>query len=448
MTAEFAQIVPAPRDEVWRWFAAPGAMTRLTPPFLGMHVERETDDLSAGTSALRPNLPSPLPALGPRWVAQHVPEGYEEGRSFRDVATSLPWKLTGWTHHHGFEEADDATLVTDRVDARVPRRLLESMIDFRHIRLDEDLEALQRSRVWGAAPRTIAVTGASGLVGTQLTALLTTSGHRVIRLVRGTPSGPDERRWDPDDPADDLLDGVDALVHLAGASIAGRFTDEHRRRIRDSRIGPTAKLAALVARAGTPVFVTASAVGVYGADRGDEVLDEQAAGGDGFLADVVRDWEAAADPARATARVVHVRTGIVLTSAGGVLGLLGPIHRLGLGGPLGDGRQWFPWIGLDDLLDVYRRAVLDERLAGPVNAVAPGIVRMGDFSKILGRVLRRPAVLPVPKAAPAVLLGRQGADELALANQRVTPSVLTGLGHTFRHPDLASALRLELGRFE
>src|SRR5689334_6790099 len=268
----------------------------------------------------------------------------------------------------------------------------------------------------------IAATGASGLVGSALTAFLATGGHRVIRLVRRPARAKDERQWRPEAPATDLLSGVDAVVHLAGASIAGRFTERHKAAIRDSRVEPTRRLAQLAADSddGPKVFVSASAIGIYGYDRGDTVLCEDSMRGDGFLADVVADWESATTPAAdAGVRVVTVRTGIVQAAAGGTLRLLRPLFLAGLGGRLGSGRQWLSWIGIDDLLDVYYRALYDSRLTGPVNAVAPEPVRNVDYTAALARVVHRPAVLPVPSLGPRLLLGAQGARELAEADQRV-----------------------------
>lgn len=293
------------------------------------------------------------------------------------------------------------------------------------------------------------MTGSSGLVGTQLAAFLSTGGHRVIRLVRRDPTSADERRWDPSDPAPDLFDGVDAVVHLAGESIAGRFTEKHRTAIRDSRIEPTRKLAELAAASGPGLraFVSASAIGIYGYDRGDALLCEDSARGDGFLADVVADWEAATAPAAdAGLRTVLVRTGIVQAAAGGTLRLMRPLFAAGLGGRLGSGRQWLSWVGIDDLLDVYYRALWDDRLSGPVNAVGPNPVRNSEYTAALASTLHRPALLPVPSIGPRVLLGEQGARELAEANQRVLPTKLQALGHRFRHQTVEDALAHQLGR--
>jgi uncharacterized protein (TIGR01777 family) len=335
----------------------------------------------------------------------------------------------------------------DEVDTTVPGGALRSTFAYRHRQVAEDLAAHRDAAQAGAGPMVVAMTGASGLVGTALAAFLSTGGHRVIRLVRRDPVGADERRWDPDNPAGDLLDGVDAVVHLAGESIAGRFTEAHRRAIRDSRIEPTRRLAEVAAAtADLRAFVSASAIGFYGYDRGEELLDERSSRGDGFLADVVADWEAAAAPASdGGARVVTVRTGIVQAADGGTLKLLRPLFAAGLGGRLGSGRQWLSWIGIDDLLDVYYRALYDSRLSGPVNAVAPNSVRNTEYTAALAKTLHRPAWVPVPSIGPRILLGKQGARELAEANQRVEPAALAVLGHRFRQPSISDALGHQLG---
>jgi uncharacterized protein len=330
----------------------------------------------------------------------------------------------------------------------VPAAALRSTFVYRHRQLADDLAAHREARAAGAGSMVVAVTGASGLVGSALVAFLSTGGHRVIRLVRREARNDLERQWNPNRPAPDLLDGVDAVVHLAGASIAGRFTDEHKAAIRDSRVEPTRRLAEVAASAddGPRTFVSASAIGYYGFDRGDALLCEESVRGDGFLADVVADWEAATAPAaEAGLRVVAVRTGIVQSASGGTLKLMRPLFAAGLGGRLGSGEQWLSWIGLDDLLDVYHRALYDTRLTGPVNAVAPEPVRNADYTRALARVLHRPSVVPVPSFGPRLLLGEEGSRELAEANQRVVPTKLQMLGHRFRRSTLSDALAHELG---
>ncbi|MEZ5130624.1 MAG: TIGR01777 family oxidoreductase [Mycobacterium sp.] len=447
MGIEYASVVGHPLDEVFAWHSRPGAMRRLVPPWQPMTVVKETESLADGRAIL--GLPGGL-----RWVAQHDPAGYDPPNQFVDVLSSdglmtLPPRVIGWWRHtHRYSDAGGgATRVHDIVDTTVPAAALRSTFAYRHRQLAEDLAAHRDAAEAGAGPMVVAMTGSSGLVGTALAALLTTGGHRVIRLVRRDPAGADERRWEPDQPDPALLEGVDSVVHLAGESIAGRFTEAHRKAIRDSRIEPTRRLAEVAAAtSGVRTFVSASAVGFYGHDCGDTVLDEDSPRGRGFLADVVAEWEAATGPAAdAGRRVVMVRTGIVQAAAGGTLRLLRPLFALGLGGRLGSGRQWLSWIGIDDLLDIYYRALYDSRLAGPVNAVAPNPVRNSDYTRALAQTLHRPALLPVPAVGPRVLLGRQGAVELAEADQRVAPARLQALRHRFRQPDVADALAHQLG---
>ncbi len=443
MGLTYSSVVDASLADVFSWHARPGAIARLTPPWQPVRVVREAGSLRDGRAVLG------LPA-GLRWVAAHQPDSYDPPHGFADSLASLPLSaVLPWRHAHQFSPVGErATLVTDVVDTPLPARALRSMFVYRHRQLAADLAALARARAICPGTLTIAVTGSGGLIGTALTALLTTSGHRVIRLVRRLPRHAGERYWRPEDPGPDLLHGVDAVIHLAGASIGGRFTPERKAQIRDSRILPTRRLAGLAAaRPGLRAFVTASAIGIYGPDRGDEILTEASPRGEGFLADVVADWEDAAAPAAAAGvRTVRVRTGIVQTPRGGMLRLLSPLFAAGLGGRLGSGKQWLSWIGLDDLLDIYLRAALDPGLSGPVNAVAPEPVRNIDYTRTLAGVLRRPAVLPVPGLGPRLLLGTEGARELAQASQYVQPERLIQAGHQFRQPHLQGALRHMFGR--
>jgi uncharacterized protein (TIGR01777 family) len=433
-----SNIIDAPIDEVFSWHERPGAIRRLSPPWQPVRVEREAASLRDGRAVLR------LPG-GVRWVAQHGE--YEPPNQFVDTLVSLPLP---WRHRHEFEAVSPSTTrLTDVVETPIPGSLLDEMFRYRHRQLVGDLDSQRILRALQPDPMTIALTGSSGLIGSALAAFLGTSGHTVIRLVRRVGRSPQERTWDPEDPDPSALDGVDAVVHLAGASIAGRFTDEHKALVRRSRIEPTRRLAVTLAEMadGPRVLVTASAVGIYGADRHDELLTEDSASGHGFLADLVTDWEAATEPAaQAGVRVVQVRNGIVQSPAGGMLRVLRPLFSAGLGGTLGGGRQWVPWIGIDDVLDVFARCVVDPELHGPVNAVAPNPVHNSTYTATLGKVLRRPARLPVPSFGPRLLLGDEGAREFALAGQRVVPERLNALGHTFRHPTLEACLRHLLGR--
>ncbi len=291
----------------------------------------------------------------------------------------------------------------------------------------------------------IAITGADGFIGRPLAARLAAAGHEVLKLVRRAPRAPGEAAWDPAAGTIDraALAGVDGVVHLAGASIAGgRWTAARRALLRDSRTGPTRLLAeTLAALQPRPrVLVSASATGFYG-DRGEEWLDESSAAGTGFLAETARAWEAAAAPAtRAGIRVAHPRTGLVLAPHGGALAAMLPVFRLGLGGPLGAGRQWWSWIALEDAVAALVHALEREDVRGPFNVVAPAPVRCAAFARALGAALRRPALLPAPAFALRLVLGAGQADELLLAGQRVRPAALERTGFSFARPELGPAL--------
>lgn len=290
----------------------------------------------------------------------------------------------------------------------------------------------------------VAVTGASGLIGSRLVDALVGRGDRVLRLVRHEPRGTDEIGWDPRAGRIDAagLEGVDAVVHLAGEPIgAKRWSAAQKATILESRVDGTALVAATLAAAQRPpkVLVSGSAIGFYG-DRGDEQLDETSARGTGFLADVVVAWETATAPAEAAGvRVAHARTGLVLAPDGGALGPMLRLFRLGLGGRLGSGRQWWSWISIDDEVAALVH-LLDHDVSGPVDLVAPQPVTNADFTRSLARALHRPAVLPVPAFGPRLLLGRQLADELLFASQRVAPTRLLASGFAFAHADVDTAL--------
>ncbi|WCZ34656.1 MULTISPECIES: TIGR01777 family oxidoreductase [Corynebacterium] len=427
--------LPFDRDTVWRWHTRPGAVTRLTPGFLPMRVQSEAASIRNGTTVFR------LPA-GQQWVARHCADGYIAGGQFTDVAANQPLRAaTGWRHVHRFEDVGEGTLLIDDVTARIPQALLRPAWAYRQRQLVEDLRFI--ASLPDTAPKTVAMTGSSGLVGTHLRAQLTTAGHTVIPLVRGS-AGPGERHWDMDDPAPDLLRGVDGVIHLAGETIMGRFTEEKKRKIRDSRVEPTRKLARLAADSGVDVFVGASAVGYYGTEAGSVPRTETDGPGEGFLAEVCNAWEEAARVEGL--RSVHIRTGLALSSAGGLLPVLKASVNAGLSARFGRGDFWMSWVALDDLTDFYVRALLDGTVSGPVNATAPEPVTNAELSSTLARLLRRPDPFPIPTFGPKLLLGEEGAHELALADQRALPTVAAERGWRLRYPTLNAALRHQLGR--
>ena len=295
-------------------------------------------------------------------------------------------------------------------------------------------------------PQRVAITGSTGLIGSALSAFLRERGDEVVRLVRRAPEQPDEVRWDPASRSLDpkALAGVTAVVHLAGAGVGDhRWTPSYQQQILASRVDGTTTIATALASLGEPVrLVSGSAVGVYG-DRGDEVLTEDSLLGGGFLSEVVRAWEAAADPARAAGlSVAHPRTGIVLSPKGGALARMLPLARWGILGPLGNGRQWWPWISLHDTVAGLAHLVDHPEVEGPVNLVAPTPDRQIDIARELGRQIHRPAVLPAPAFGIKLVLG--GFSDEILTSKRVVASALTASGFEHRDPDIASALRAAL----
>lgn len=296
--------------------------------------------------------------------------------------------------------------------------------------------------------RHVAMSGASGLIGRALAATLRSQGWQVHPLHRGRNAPPGAIAWDPAAGLVDAqaLDGMDAVINLAGEPIDHRWTAERKRRIRDSRIGGTTLLARTLATLERPprVLLSASAIGIYG-DRGDELLEESSAVGTDWLARTVVEWEAATQPASVRTRVVLLRTGIVLSAEGGALARILPFFRIGLGGPLGSGRQWMSWIALADAVRAVCHLLDETRIVGAVNLAAPNAVRNDEFSDVLGRVLRRPALVPVPALALELLFGEM-ARATILASQRVEPAVLRAAGFEFQFDTLEAALRDVLAR--
>jgi hypothetical protein len=450
--------LPVSAAAAFAWHERPGALERLTPPWERVDlVAREGEGVHPGTRVtLRARV---APGWTTQWVAEH--RDYSAGHFFTDVAVKGPFSR--WQHRHEFlDTADGGCVLRDRVEYALPcgaagrlaagalvRRKLAAMFAWRHATTREDLRFTKEH---ASAPRLrVLVSGSTGLIGRALIPFLRTQGHEVIRLVRRETRTDDEARWNPDAGEVSLQSAgeIDAVVHLAGAGIADeRWTDTRRTVLRESRVRGTRLLAeALAARARPPrVVVGGSAIGFYG-DAGDAWLQEDSPEGHGFLAELTQAWEAAWAPLDTTgARRVYLRTGVVLSPAGGALAKLLPPFRAGLGGPVGNGRQWWSWIGLDDVLGTIGHALSDERLRGPVNAVAPAPATSAELARTLGRVLGRPAVLPAPAWALRLALGRGLADEALLASQRVRPGALAASGYRFRHENLEGALRHLLGR--
>jgi uncharacterized protein len=450
---EWRSVMPASADEVFAYHARPGAFRRLAPPWQKLRVKEETGDVTGGRVAFDV-------WFGPvrrHWLAEMG--SAMPGRQFVDRQLEGPF--ASWEHVHRFVPIDDqrselldhveyglpAGGLTDIVGEGPAGRTLSRLFRFRHERTRLDLG---RHALWADRPRlTVAIAGASGLIGSHLSDYLTTAGHTVVRLVRNKDGGPGEIPWDPATGAlyHGALEGVDAVVNLSGVTLGGIWTSSRKKAILESRVQATRTLAEAIARMDSPppVFVSVSAVGAYGS-HGGEAVTEQTELGQGFLADVCRAWEEAAQPAAAAGvRLVTTRFGIVVSAAGGAVAALLPAFRAGAGTRLGKGDQYWAWVELDDVLAAIEWALHDEELEGVVNVTAPEPVTNKEFTKTLGHVLHRPAVLAAPSFLLRHGLGGMG-DEMLLASQRAIPARLKERGFRFAFPSLEGALRYELGR--
>ncbi len=439
---QLASQLPHSPAVVWDWHVRSSAFARLTAPWQRVEVMRHAG-IADGARAELCIHEGPLSF---RWIARH--EQVHAGSSFTDVQETGPF--AAWTHQHRFEPVDGGTRMVDAIawqpawwmPAGQVARDLERAFVWRHRRLREDLD---RHAAAGLAPLRIAVSGAGGLVGTALCAFLTGGGHTIVPITR---RGGDGIAWDGRGSFDAAaLRACDAVIHLAGAGVAdARWSPVRMREIRDSRVVGTAAIARLLAEDPGRVrtLVIASGAGFYG-ERGEAELDERSVGGEGFLAEVCRDWEAAADPCRDRVRVVHLRTGVVLSARGGALAKLLPSARLGLAGALGSGRQWWPWLALDDLVHIVLHVLATPGLAGPINAVAPQQVRQIELARAVAAALGRPALAPAaPAAVLRLVLGRM-VDEALLVSARIVPTMLQANGFRWAQADLATALASELG---
>jgi len=441
--------IEASAGDAFRWHERPGAFARLTPPWHRIEVLEASGGIENGARRV---MKIGIPPLAVRWAALH--EGYEEGRRFVDVQESGPFAR--WVHEHLFADAGSGrSVLVDRIDYTLPLGAAGdwALGSFTHqglLRLFRYRSAITACDIARHAPYRnepplrVAITGASGMVGQQLAAFLTAGGHEVLRFARGRKAADGEVGWNPEGARIDheALEGLDAVVHLAGAPIAdGRWTPERKAQILSSRVTGTKFLAESLAALREPpkVLLTASGIGIYG-NRGVTRVDETAAPGEGFLADVVKKWERAAEPAAAAGiRTVNLRLGIVLSARGGALAKMLLPFKLGLGGPIGDGRQVFSWIALDDVIYAIHHLIRRHDVRGPVNVVAPGALPQREFATELGRVLRRPAVIPLPERAVRGLFGQLG-EETLLSGCFVEPAALRRAGFKWDVLRLSDAL--------
>jgi uncharacterized protein (TIGR01777 family) len=449
----FESVFQVPAERLFEWHSQPGAFGRMAPPWEKITLSAPVESLAKNQIVEFKMRKGPLSLT---WRA--ALENIKVGRSFTDVQVKGPFRH--WKHLHEFRprETGSSSLI-DHIDYQLPggwlgkllagrsiRRDLERTFEYRHRVLREDLNLHQ---AFSDRPRLrVAITGASGLIGTVLGNLLTTGGHEVVRVTR-SPRLDGDVAWDPARGAIDgaALAGVDAVVHLAGENVAGRrWTGDQMRRICSSRIQGTRLLVNTLKAMPEPprTLVSASAIGLYG-DRGMERLSEESDRGETFLAGVCSEWESEALAAAGIARTSLARFGVVLSPRAGALSKMLPAFRLGAGGRLGSGRQMMSWISIDDAAAALMHLLLDESLEGPFNLTAPRPVSNLEFTRTLARVLKRPAVAPVPAFAARAAFGKM-ADEVLLGGALVLPERLESAGFSFRHPTLEPALRHLLGR--
>ena len=458
---EHTATFPYSRDVVWNWHARPGAVRRIMPDWEGIRPVEVGGIKDGAVTSFRMS----IGILPQRWVAKH--HSYIEGEQFCDDMIKGPFGR--WNHVHKFIEMGQTEMqIQDRIDWKLPFHFftrigapimvmprVRQMFKHRSRRILADLK---RQQMFKDAPRKrILISGSTGLIGTQLGAFLETDGHDVHRLIRpSTRLHADQDstkvvKWD--DKSGKIIEGslenFDVIIHLAGAGIGDkRWSKKRKKLIAESREIPTRNLANALANLASPpsLFMCASAVGYYD-NRGDEELDEKSSTGNGFLAEICRKWEDAAQPAiNAGIRTIHMRTGIVTTAVGGMLQQILLPAKLGAMGPIGGGRQWQSWISLDDQIYAMHYLMNHETASGVFNLTAPNPVTQKQFAKVLGKVLRRPAFAPAPGFVMKILFGEMG-KSLILDGQKVRPKRLQDLGYTFEHETLEPALRDALGRF-
>ena len=438
-----------------QWHLKPGALQRLTPPWETVRTITEPKSIVDGSRAVVELKQGPI---WQRWVAEH--RDCKPGHSFSDVQLKGPF--ASWTHIHRFiAEGERSSTLQDHIRYCLPvhplshwiagwyvRKKLERTFAYRHSITKIDLERCASERK--TVPLTIAVTGATGMIGQALLPYLRMRGHTVLPITR-TPKNPGDIAWNPAKGRLSLPDRpIDAAIHLAGENVAGgRWNATRKTRILESRrLGTRLLCKALAAHSPNPgVLISASGSNYYPSNT-DLVHDEQAPSGDDFLSQVCQVWEEETRAAeQAGIRVVRLRIGVVISAAGGALGKMLLPFQLGAGGQLGSGTQRMPWIAIDDLVDIMTRALVDDRYHGPINTVAPEMITNLAFTKSLATTLNRPAIIPIPGFVIKALFGEMGQTTL-LGDLALKPARLQDLGYTFRHPNIAHALAHTLGRIQ
>ncbi|PEN13644.1 TIGR01777 family protein [Longibacter salinarum] len=454
-TLRFDSEMPVSAGQLFDWHARPGAFQRLVPPWAPVRLQ-SYEGIREGDRAVIRVGPGPFSM---KWVAEHY--DVVEGRQFCDRQVSGPF--AHWDHTHRMEPlSEDTSRLVDEIEFALPAGPIGSQVGrwfaepelrrqfaYRHRVTRRDLELHNKYNPEGRS-LTVAVSGASGLVGSALSAMLTTGGHTVVPLVRRGPASDDEILWDPRGGRieSEKFNRVDAVIHLAGENVFGLWTEDKKSRILTSRAVGTRLLAEGITDCENPpeVLISASAIGYYGDHGTDVITEESEPRNPGFLTEVCEAWESAADPAReAGIRVVHPRMGVILTPAGGALQLMLPAFQLGLGGRVGARDQYFPWVTLDDVIGALYHSVWSDDLVGPVNITAPDPARMEMFTETLAGVVNRPAFFNPP--TPIVrTLGGEMAEEMLLKSARVLPKQLLDSEYTFAFDDLEMGLRHLTGR--
>ena len=472
----YSSRINAPSSQVFDWHCRDGAFERLNPPWQPFVVKERKGGIDTG-GYITVRMPIVKHIISITWILKHI--DYIEGKQFRDIQISGPF--SSWSHTHLFESEDAAassSVLEDRIEYSLPLGILgkifsqtivnnklKEMFEYRHRITSQDIHihnnsASSKSSNSNIIPMTILLTGSTGFIGSALAPFLTVAGYKIIRMLRSqSPQFENNTQrsvpWDPISGSLDLssIEGVDAVVNLAGENIYGRWTKEKKSRILSSRVQSTRFLCKSLASLNKPpkVLVSASAIGYYGSNNiRDEILSEDycpPADSRDFLSEVCYQWENATEIAKqAGIRVVNIRIGVVLGAAGGMLAKILPSFKIGLGGKIASGKQWISWISLDDLLGIILHAINNESIKGPINAVVPNPVTNADFTNTLAAILSKPAKFTIPSFIVKKVFGELS-DATLLASIRVFPShILQKTGYQFRFPNLELALRHTLGK--
>jgi uncharacterized protein (TIGR01777 family) len=440
--------------DLFRWHTRAGAFERLTPPWKVVEVLERSNGIEDGSRVIIRTKIGPVPMI---WLIEH--RDYKEEKQFCDIQIKGPFRH--WEHTHSFvPDGPNACFMEDNVKFLLPMgalgelfgnelviRKLETFFEYRHGTLMKDIKMHKK---YGVKSMQILLTGSTGLIGSSLIPFLTTGGHNISCLKRDKLKiGENDLYWNPEKGEIEVpkLEGFEAVVHLSGENVAGRWSDEKKAEIEDSRVKSTGLLCNALSKLEKKpsVLVCASAIGFYG-NRGEEILTEESKPGKGFLADVAKKWEAATGIARkAGIRVVNLRLGVVLSPRGGALGKMLFPFRMGLGGKVGSGGQYMSWISIDDVIGAIYHAIKNDSLEGPVNAVSPKPVTNLEFTNTLGNVINRPTFFTMPSLLLRILFGEM-ADETLLSSTRVIPSKLLSTGYEFQFTDLEASLRNLLGK--